>query len=185
LSDRRCSIDIDLRGKAQRRADRIALFRAELAELERGQGLILTPEQRARLDAHLVSVLSTLSREFGVDAMESAKRISWGMRVASLLGAVALGTAMVLFLHRFWGSVPTAAHGPRRDKPYRIISGRSARFQKACSIPRRPETDVLMSIFHDVIGPVMRCRLMASDTPIGESMNLSLTKPSLGLMVLG
>jgi uncharacterized membrane protein len=103
-------LDIDPRRKAQRRADRIALFRAELAELEREQGLILTPEQRSRLDAHLEGVLSALSRQFGVDATESAKRISWGMRVASTVGGVALGTAVVLFLHRFWGSVPAPAH---------------------------------------------------------------------------
>jgi uncharacterized membrane protein len=103
-------MDIDLRRKAQRRADRIALFRAELAELEREQGLILTPQQRSRLDTHLEGVLSTLSRQFGADATQSAKRISWGMRVASTLGGVALSTAIVLFLHRFWGNMPTAAH---------------------------------------------------------------------------
>jgi uncharacterized membrane protein len=103
-------MDTDLRRKAQQRADRIALFRAELAELEREQALALTPEQRSRLDAHLEGVLSSLSQQFGIDATESAKRISWGMRVASLLGGVALGSAAVLFLHRFWGSLPTPAH---------------------------------------------------------------------------
>jgi hypothetical protein len=102
-------VDANLRRKAQRRADRIALFRAELAELEGEQALVLTPDQRSRLDAHLEGVLSNLSRQFGIDATESAKRISWGMRVASLLGGVAFGSAIVLFLHRFWGSVPTPA----------------------------------------------------------------------------
>jgi len=102
-------MDADLRRKAQQRADRIALFRDELAELEREQALVLTPEQRSRLDAHLERVLSNLSRQFGIDATESAKRISWGMRVASLLGAVAFGSAVVLFLHRIWGRVPTGA----------------------------------------------------------------------------
>jgi hypothetical protein len=99
-------VDTNLRRKAQRRADRIALFRAELAELEGEQALVLTPDQRSRLDAHLEDVLSNLSRQFGIDATESAKRISWGIRVASLLGAVAFASAVVLFLHRFWGSVP-------------------------------------------------------------------------------
>jgi len=102
-------MDTDLRRKAQQRADRIALFRDELAELEREQALVLTPEQRSRLDAHLEGVLSSLSQQFGIDATESAKRISWGIRVASLLGAVAFGSAVVLFLQRFWGSVPTPA----------------------------------------------------------------------------
>lgn len=102
-------MDIDLRRKAQQRADRIALFREELAELEREQGLVLTPDQRSRLDAHLEGVLSALGRQFGVDATESAKRISWGMRIASLLGGAALCTAVVLFLHRIWGSLPNPA----------------------------------------------------------------------------
>lgn len=100
----------DLRRKAQQRADRIALFRAELAELEREQALTLTLEQRSRLDAHLEGMLSSLSQQFGIDASESAKRISWVMRVVSLLGGVALGSAAVLFLHRFWGSLPMPAH---------------------------------------------------------------------------
>ena len=103
-------MDANLRRKAQRRADRIALFRAELAELEGEKALVLTPDQRSRLDAHLEGVLSNLSQQFGIDVTESAKRISWGMRVASLLGGVAFGCAVVLFLHRFWGSVPTPAH---------------------------------------------------------------------------
>ena len=102
-------MDTDLRRKAQQRADRIALFRAELSELEGEQALTLTPEQRLRLDAHLDGVLCRLRQQFGIDATESAKRISWGMRVASLLGGVALGIAAVLFLHRYWGSLPTPA----------------------------------------------------------------------------
>ena len=102
-------MDTNLRRKAQRRADRIAVFRAELAELEGEQALVLTSDQRSRLDAHLEGVLSTLSRQFGIDATESAKRISWGMRIASLLGGVAFGSAVVLFLHRFWGGVPAPA----------------------------------------------------------------------------
>jgi uncharacterized membrane protein len=102
-------MDTDLRRKAQQRADRIALFKAELAELEREQALALTPEQRSRLNAHLEGVLSSLRQQFGIDATESAKRISWGMRVASLLGGVALGIAAVLFVYRFWGSLPAPA----------------------------------------------------------------------------
>ena len=103
-------MELDPRTKAQRRVDRIALFRQELAELEQEQGLTLTPEQRSRLDAHLEGVLTALSRQFGVDATDSAKRISWGMRLASLLGGAALVAAVVLFLHRIWGGLPTSVH---------------------------------------------------------------------------
>ena len=103
-------MELDRRQMAQRRVDRIALFRQELAELEHEQGLTLSPEQRSRLDTHLQGVLADLSRQFGVDATDSAKRISWGMRLASLLGGAALVAAGVLFLHRIWGVLPTSAH---------------------------------------------------------------------------
>jgi hypothetical protein len=103
-------MDTDLRRKAQQRVDRIAFFRAELSELEREQALALSPEQRSRLDAHLESVLSNLGQQFGIEATESSKRISWGMRVATLLGGVALGIAAVLFFCRYWGILPTSSH---------------------------------------------------------------------------
>ncbi len=100
---------MDARKAAQKRVDRIALFRAELAELEREKGLTLTAEQRSGLDAHVARLLSRFQQEFGVDATDSARRVSWGMRVASLLGGAALIAAAVLFLHRVWGNLPTAA----------------------------------------------------------------------------
>ena len=100
---------MDARKEAQKRVDRIALFQAELAELEREKGLTLTPDQRAGLDAHLARLLSRFQQEFGVDATDSARRVSWGMRVGSLLGGAALIAAAVFFLHRVWGNLPTAA----------------------------------------------------------------------------
>lgn len=100
------------RRSAQQRVDRIAAFRAELAELEREGGLVLTPEQRARLDDHLEGTLTVLGRRFGADVNESVRRLSWGMRLATLLGGVAFGAALVLFLHRIWGWLPAWAPVP-------------------------------------------------------------------------
>ena len=105
-------MNLDANRQAQRRADRIAAFRAELAELELEQALALSPEQRSRLEAHLETVLSGLARQFGADVSESAKRISWGMRVAAFLGGVALSAAIVLFLHRIWGALPATVYAP-------------------------------------------------------------------------
>ncbi|MBI4325534.1 MAG: DUF2157 domain-containing protein [Chloroflexi bacterium] len=102
----------DAQRQAQQRADRIAAFRAELADLEREQGLTLTADQRSRLDAHLADVLSALTRQYGIAISDSAKRISWGMRIATFLGAVAFFAALVLFLHRIWGVLPSFAHAP-------------------------------------------------------------------------
>jgi len=105
-------MDLNVKRQAQQRADRIAAFRAELAELEREQGLALTVEQRARLEAHLDRILSALARQYGVDVTESAKRVSWGMRIATLLGGAAFGAGIVLFLHRIWGALPSPAYAP-------------------------------------------------------------------------
>jgi uncharacterized membrane protein len=101
--------DLASKRKAEQRAERIAAFRAELAELEGERGLLLTPEQRAQLEAHLEGLLAALARQHGVEVSESARRVSWGMRLAALLGGAALGAAVVLFLHRVWGALPTAA----------------------------------------------------------------------------
>jgi len=101
-------VNLEQQRAAQSRADRIAAFRSELGELEREQALSLTPDQRAHLDAHLQRVLADLSHQFGADISEPGKRISWGMRLVSLLGGVAFFFALFLFLQRIWGSLPSS-----------------------------------------------------------------------------
>ena len=97
----------DLRKEAQRRVNRITAFKEELSQLGREGGLNLTAEQQSGLDAHLKGLLSRLHQQYGVDATESARRVSWGMRIASLLGAAAMLAAGILFLHRVWGHLST------------------------------------------------------------------------------
>ncbi|MBK5292970.1 MAG: DUF2157 domain-containing protein [Acidobacteriia bacterium] len=100
---------IEAAGKrdAQRRVDRIRAFREELAELEREGALLLPAAQKASLDAHLDATLAALTAEFDVDTTETQKQFSWGMRIASTLGGVALCAAVVLFFHRIWGFLTT------------------------------------------------------------------------------
>jgi uncharacterized membrane protein len=94
------------RADAQRRADRIRAFRAELDELEREGALPLTPEQREALRVHHDATLHELARRFDVDVTDRERQASWGMRIASTLGALALGTAVVLFFQHYWGLIP-------------------------------------------------------------------------------
>lgn len=89
--------------EAQQRADRIRAFRAELAELQREGALTLDPAQIAALESHLQRTLTALAERFDIDSTESQKQISWGMRIASTLGGLALCAAVVLFFYRFWG----------------------------------------------------------------------------------
>ncbi|HEY2842308.1 MAG TPA: DUF2157 domain-containing protein [Bryobacteraceae bacterium] len=89
--------------KPQERADRLRIFQRELAELEREGAIELTSAQRARVDAHIEKTLAALSSEFDVDATESQRQISLGMKIASALGGIALCAAVVLFLARYMG----------------------------------------------------------------------------------
>ena len=51
--------------------------------------------------------LATLARDFDVDVSTVQKQMSWGMRIAALLGALALCAAVFLFFYRFWGLIAT------------------------------------------------------------------------------
>jgi hypothetical protein len=122
---------MDARKKAQQRVDRIAIFRSELAELEREGALNLTPEQRSLLDAHYGELLYGFQRQFGVDVTDSGKRVSWGMRIASLLGGAALIAALVLFLHRIWGNLlGTVQVAILTAAPLALLAGAEAAFAR-------------------------------------------------------
>ncbi len=91
---------------AQQRADRIAAFRNELAELDREGVLALTGGQRAAVESHHARILGELSERFDVDVGEREKRLSLGLRIASFLGAVALAISVFLYFRRIWGEMP-------------------------------------------------------------------------------
>ena len=93
--------------QAQKRADLIRAFRDELQNLEGDRILVLPDEQRARLTRYHDETLRDLAREFDVDTTDAQKQMSWGMRIASFLGALALCAAVVLFFYRFWGLLST------------------------------------------------------------------------------
>jgi uncharacterized membrane protein len=94
---------------AQRRADRIAAFRAELAELERAGVVALGAEERAAVARHHEALLGELAERFDVDVAPGEKQLSLGMRIASFLGAVALAASAFLFFRRYWGLLSTPA----------------------------------------------------------------------------
>jgi uncharacterized membrane protein len=97
------------REEAQARADRIRAFREELRDLEAGGVVSLPPDVGARIQGHQDELLESLAGRFDVDRTDAEKRLSLGMRVASLLGAIALSFALFFFFYRFWGVIPTPA----------------------------------------------------------------------------
>ncbi|HTI37957.1 MAG TPA: hypothetical protein VL484_10380 [Vicinamibacterales bacterium] len=96
------------REQAQARADRIRAFRAELAAAESDGAVTLTPDQRRSLDSYHDAHLASLTSRFDVDRTETQHQLSLGLRVVSLLGAVALTAAAILFFEQIWGLLPSA-----------------------------------------------------------------------------
>ena len=94
------------RAAAQRRADQVRAFQAEFDAL-RAEG-VFTPDAavRERLAAHHAALLAQLAEQYDADTTPRTARLSLGMRIAALLGAVALIAAVVLFFLRYWGSIP-------------------------------------------------------------------------------
>lgn len=95
------------RVQAQRRVDQIQAFRDELARLDQDAVLILSEDQRQRLRAHHDHLIQDFARQFDVDTSVSQKQLSWGMRIASFLGALALAASVFFFFYRIWGVIPT------------------------------------------------------------------------------
>jgi uncharacterized membrane protein len=55
----------------------------------------------------VVAQLAALADQFDVDTTASQKQVSWGMRIASTLGGLAISAAVVMFFTRYWGYFDT------------------------------------------------------------------------------
>lgn len=93
--------------QAQSRADRIRAFQAELRSLEQEGVVALPADLRHRIEEYHASLLSRFSYDYDIDVSHGQKRLSWGMRIASFLGALALSAAVFFFFYRFWGDLST------------------------------------------------------------------------------
>ena len=95
------------RAEAQRRADAIGDFQRELERLERDGIVALTDEQRRAISDHHRALLAQYAESYDIDRSADAKQLSLGMRIASLLGALALSTSVFLLFYQFWGRLTT------------------------------------------------------------------------------
>jgi tRNA A-37 threonylcarbamoyl transferase component Bud32 len=95
----------DALAAAQRKADRIAAFREELTELRRAGLVRMTEDEVAAVERHHDRMLRDLIERFDVDVSERGKQLALGMRVVSLLGALALATSAFFFFNRIWGEI--------------------------------------------------------------------------------
>jgi uncharacterized membrane protein len=95
------------RTEAQHRTDQIHVFRDELARLEAEQIVTLAPEQRQAVMRHHDALLAQYAASFDIDRDRQAKQLSLGMRIASLLGALALAASVFFLVSQYWGLFPT------------------------------------------------------------------------------
>jgi len=93
---------------AQRRADRIAAFRAELDALDQEGILQLSVDEKARVRGYHDEQLRAMASDYDVDTSHTQKRLSWGMRIASFLGALAISASVFFFFYQFWGLIGTS-----------------------------------------------------------------------------
>ena len=89
--------------EAQRRANRIRAFRAELDALADAGMSPLTPEQHAKITAYHDQLLRQLAAEHDIDRSDAAGQLSRGMRIAAFIAAIALTAAVYSLVERFWG----------------------------------------------------------------------------------
>ena len=93
------------REAAQARLNRVRTFTSELAALEQGGVVALDESQRRAIADHHRRLLADLTAQFDLDRDDAQRRMSAGMRIASLAGAVALSAAVVLLFFRIWGDL--------------------------------------------------------------------------------
>jgi len=93
----------------QLRASAIIAFREELARLEAAGVVALDPATRDRIRLQHDAELAALAAAGDVDLTATAARLSVGMRVATLLGTIALSAAYGFFVSSHWGTLALAA----------------------------------------------------------------------------
>lgn len=88
---------------AQQRVNDIQVFRTELSRLEAAGAVQLSIEQRQAVTAHHEGVLASLAGAFDIDRDTQAGQLSLGMRVTSLLAALALAACVFYLFYQVWG----------------------------------------------------------------------------------
>ncbi len=96
------------REQAQQRIDRIHAFQQEL-EILQSQGFLDMPVENksAILNFHS-RLIEEFSNRFDTDSTVTEKKLSWGMRILTFLGGLALCASVFFFFYRIWGLIPTS-----------------------------------------------------------------------------
>lgn len=93
--------------EAQSRADQIGQFYDELKVLEDDHVLQLDENQKTSISDYHEKLLAHFSETFDIDISKKEKHLSFGMRVASFLGALALAISVFFLFYQYWGRFST------------------------------------------------------------------------------
>ena len=93
--------------EAQNRVEQIQAFKQELITLETEGLLALSEQQSAPIQNYHQGLLNSLSKIHDVDVSSQAKQLTMGMKIASLLGALAMAVSIFFLFYQFWGNINT------------------------------------------------------------------------------
>ncbi len=100
-------MQVKSRADAQRRADQIQSFRAELEMIEQENVLTLKESDRSAVARYHDDLIAKLSSAFDIDSSKREKQLSLGMKIASFLGALGLAASVFFLFYQFWGRFST------------------------------------------------------------------------------
>ena len=98
---------IQSKNSAQYRVDQIAYFKSELEIIEKENIITLKKNQRSAIDIYHRNLTTQLSSDFDIDSSNREKQLSWGMKIASFLGALGLAASLFFLFYQFWGKFST------------------------------------------------------------------------------
>ncbi|WP_246028759.1 DUF2157 domain-containing protein [Litorilituus sediminis] len=94
--------------EAQQRVEQIHAFQQEVMTLEQEGIVAIAPEQRDAVQSYHHSLLDKFSSIYDIDTNLRAKQLTLGMKIASLLGALAMAISLFFLFYQFWGYLSTA-----------------------------------------------------------------------------
>ena len=92
---------------AQKRVDQILAFRDELSALHADGAVQLSDTEQQAITAYHDRLLNEFSRKHDADLTTSEYQLSWGMRIASTLGAIAFTLGVFMFFEYYWDTFAT------------------------------------------------------------------------------
>jgi uncharacterized membrane protein len=101
-------MQVKSKADAQRRADQIGYFQAELEMIEQENIISLPESQRSAIAGYHENLMAQLSSNFDIDSNKREKQLSLGMKIASFLGALGLAVSVFFLFYQFWGRFSTS-----------------------------------------------------------------------------